>query len=40
MNLRCHLTHEASAPNIEDSLRAIWQAMVALQARETLAVWN
>ena len=40
MNLRCHLTHEASAPNIEDSLRAIWQAMVVLHTRENVAAWN
>src|ERR1700689_1156487 len=40
MNLRCHLTHEASAPNIEDSLRAIWRAMVVLHTRENVAAWN
>ncbi len=40
MNLRCHLTHEASAPTIEDSLRAIWHSMAGLHTRENVAAWN
>ena len=40
MNLRCHLTHEPSAPNIEDSLHVGQHSVFALDSQKSLAGWN